>query len=309
MHAIMELHSMQTGRNSQTGDDVRLQSFIHDGKPAWGVRHADYVTVLTAHWPDVCSALAVGPDALARACRLGGPQLPATDLHWLAPVVAPRKILCVGLNDARHVRETGRPLPAYPSIFTRYADSLVGHGCPLWHPRVSEQFDFEAELAVVIGRSAWRIAERDAFDYVAGYACMAENSVRDWQKHSAQVTPGKNFFHSGALGPWLVTADEIADPTRLRVTSRVNGEPMQDGCIADLIFSIPALMAYVSAFTPLSPGDVIATGTPAGVGAARTPPRFLRAGDVLEVEIPGVGTLVNPVIDEPDTHNETCQET
>jgi len=304
----MVLHSMRIGRSRQTGDKVRLQSFIHDGKPAWGVRHADYVTTLTAHWPNVRRALAAGPDALARACRIGGPQLPAAGLQWLPPVVAPRKILCVGLNDARHVAETGRAAPAYPSIFTRYADSLVGDGCPLWRARVSEQFDFEAELAVVIGRDAWRIAERDALAHVAGYACMAENSVRDWQKHSAQVTPGKNFFRSGALGPWLVTADEIADPTQLRVTSRVNGEAMQDGSIADLIFSIPALIAYVSAFTPLSPGDVIATGTPAGVGASRTPPRFLRAGDVLEVEIPGVGTLVNPVIDEPDTLNNLCQE-
>jgi len=288
---------------------VRLQSFIHDDKPGWGVRRADDVIVLTAHWPDVRSALAAGPDALARACRLGGPTLPARDLQWLPPVTAPRKILCVGLNDARHVAETGRTAPAYPSIFTRYADSLVGDGCPLWRPRLSEQFDFEAELAVVIGRSAWRVAERDAPAYVAGYTCMAENSVRDWQKHSAQVTPGKNFFRSGALGPWLVTANEIADPTQLRVTSRVNGEPMQDGSIADLMFSIPALIAYVSAFTPLAPGDVIATGTPAGVGASRTPPCFLRAGDVLEVEIPGVGTLVNPIIDEPDTRNKPCQET
>jgi len=291
---------------------VRLQSFIHNGNPGWGVRHKNHVVALTTHWPDVRSALFAGPDALARAYRLGGPQLPAAELHWLAPIVAPGKILCVGLNDARHVYETGRALPAYPSIFTRHADSLVGDGCPLWRPRVSEQFDFEAELAVVIGRNAWRVAERDALAHVAGYTCMAENSVRDWQRHSAQVTPGKNFFRSGALGPWLVTADEIADPTALRVTSRVNGETMQDGSIADLIFSIPTLIAYISTFTPLAPGDVIATGTPAGVGATRTPPRFLRAGDLLEVDIPGVGTLANPVVDEPDTCAEPlffCQRT
>jgi 2-keto-4-pentenoate hydratase/2-oxohepta-3-ene-1,7-dioic acid hydratase in catechol pathway len=220
-------------------------------------------------------------------------------LRLLPPVPAPRKILCVGLNYGRHVAEAGRELPAHPSMFARFADSFVGHEAPVWKPRLSDKFDYEGELAVVIGRAGRHIAARDALSHVAGYTCMAENSVRDFQKHNAQVTPGKNFERSGAIGPWLVTADEVGDPARLQVITRLNGTVMQQGDVSDLIFPIPELIAYISAFTPLSPGDVIATGTPEGVGSSRKPPRFLAVGDTLEVEIPGIGTLVNTVADEP----------
>ena len=278
---------------------MKLQSFLHGGAPAWGIRQDEHVLLMTAHWPDVSSALAAGPDRLARAAREPGAVLEAAGLQWLPPVVAPHKILCVGLNYGRHVIEAGRELPKHPSVFARYADSLVGHEQPVWRPRVSEKLDFEAELAVVIGRGGRHIPAERALEHVAGYTCMAENSVRDFQKHNAQVTPGKNFERSGALGPWLVTADELRDPAELRVRSYLNGELMQDGALSDLIFSIPTLIAYISTFTPLAAGDVIATGTPEGVGATRQPPRFLRDGDVFEVDIPGVGRLVNPVIDEP----------
>ncbi|NMK46427.1 fumarylacetoacetate hydrolase family protein [Achromobacter sp. Bel] len=279
---------------------MKLISFEQAGRNAWGVVRGTEVVVLTQVWPDLVAALEAGTDQIALAAQADGmPCKPLAGLRLLPPVPAPRKILCVGLNYGRHVAEAGRELPAHPSMFARFADSFVGHGEPVWKPRLSDKFDYEGELAVVIGRAGRHIAARDALSHVAGYTCMAENSVRDFQKHNAQVTPGKNFERSGAIGPWLVTADEIGDPARLQVISRLNGAVMQQGDVSDLIFPIPELIAYISAFTPLSPGDVIATGTPEGVGSSRKPPRFLAAGDTLEVDIPGIGTLANTVADEP----------
>lgn len=279
---------------------MKLMSFEQRGRQAWGVVRGEEVVDLSGVWPDLRTALEDGAGRIAReADRAGMPCTPLAGLQWLPPVPNPRKILCVGLNYGRHVLEAGRELPAHPSLFIRYADSFVGHGQDMWKPRASDRYDYEGELAVVIGRAGRHIAARDALSHVAGYTCMAENSVRDFQKHNAQVTPGKNFERSGALGPWLVTADEIGDPARLRVMTRLNGETLQQGEVSDLIFPIADLIAYVSAFTPLSPGDVIATGTPEGVGSSRKPPRFMAVGDTLEVDIPGVGTLVNRVADEP----------
>ncbi len=279
---------------------MKLVSFVQAGRSAWGVVRGAEVVALTHVWPDTVAALEAGVEQIARAAEAPGQAcMPLAGLRLLPPVVAPRKILCVGLNYGRHVAEAGRELPAHPSLFARFADSFVGHGEAVWKPQASDRFDYEAELAVVIGRGGRHIAARDALAHVAGYTCMAENSVRDFQKHNAQVTPGKNFERSGALGPWLVTADEIGDPARLEVISRLNGEVMQHGQVSDLIFPIPELIAYISSFTRLSPGDVIATGTPEGVGSSRKPPRFMSAGDTLEVEIPGIGTLVNTVADEP----------
>ncbi|WP_417221043.1 fumarylacetoacetate hydrolase family protein [Achromobacter spanius] len=279
---------------------MKLISFVEAGRNAWGVVRDSDVVVLTHVWPDVIAGLEAGVDEIAGAARADGmPCRPLAGLQWLPPVPAPRKILCVGLNYGRHVAEAGRDLPAHPSLFARFADSVVGHRDAVWKPRASDRFDYEGELAVVIGRGGRHIAAQDALAHVAGYTCMAENSVRDFQKHNAQVTPGKNFERSGAIGPWLVTADEVGDPARLQVISRLNGELMQQGDVSDLIFPIPELIAYISAFTPLSPGDIIATGTPEGVGSSRKPPRFMVAGDTLEVDIPGIGTLVNTVADEP----------
>lgn len=279
---------------------MKLISFVQAGRNAWGVVRDPDVVVLTQVWPDMTAALEAGVEQIARAAQSqDAPRLPLAGLRWLPPVPEPRKILCVGLNYGRHVAEAGRELPRHPSLFPRFADSFVGHREPVWKPGLSDKLDYEAELAIVIGLGGRHIAARDAMAHVAGYTCMAENSVRDYQKHSAQVTPGKNFERSGAIGPWLVTADDAGDPARLEVISRVNGEVMQHGQVADLIFPIPELIAYISAFTPLSPGDVIATGTPEGVGSSRKPPRFLSPGDTLEVEIPGIGTLVNTVAAEP----------
>ena len=181
--------------------------------------------------------------------------------------------------------------PERPVIFVRFVDSVVGHGQPLLAPRESEQFDFEGELAVVIGTRARRVSRERALDHVAGYTCFNDGSVRDYQRHSPQFTAGKNFHASGAFGPWLVTSDEIPDPRKLQLTTRLNGTVLQRGTTADLIFSVPELIAYISRVAPLEAGDLILTGTPAGVGVFRDPPVFLRAGDRLECEVEGIGAL------------------
>ena len=232
------------------------------------------------------------PDAGA----LANPRhvVPMEQVEFLPPV-ASAKILCVGLNYRDHTAEAGLALPDHPSIFVRFADSVVGHRQAILSPSISGQFDYEGELAVIIGRAAWRVDREVAMAHVAGYACFAENSVRDFQAHSRQVTAGKNFFASGAFGPWLTTSDEVPDPAVLQLTTRLNGEVVQHASLGSLIFDIPALISYVSQFTPLHAGDVIATGTPANVGAARTPQLWLKPGDTLEVEIPGVGHLVNRI--------------
>jgi 2-keto-4-pentenoate hydratase/2-oxohepta-3-ene-1,7-dioic acid hydratase in catechol pathway len=230
--------------------------------------------------------------------RRGQGGVTLADATLLTPITNPDKILCIGLNYHLHAQEAGLPVPARPSVFVRFASSFVAAGQPVRRPAESEQFDYEAELAVVIGRTARRVSEADAMDCVAGYACMAENSVRDWQKHSAQATAGKNFVHSGAFGPWLVTADEAPAPDRMTVTGRLNGETVQQDSAGNLIFTVAQIVAYLSTFTELLPGDVIATGTPAGVGMSKRPPRYLRDGDLFEVEISGLGVLRNPVVND-----------
>ena len=209
------------------------------------------------------------------------------------------KILCVGVNYRPHIEEMGREVPDYPVVFTRFPSSLVGDGEALVRPRVSEQYDFEGELAIVIGKAARHVRRENALDHVGGYCCFMDGSVRDWQRHTMQFTAGKNFDKSGAIGP-VVPAADVADPAALELTTRVNGDVMQRGRVADLVFDIPYLVEYCSTFTRLEPGDVIATGTPGGVGAARRPPTWLRDGDVVEVEIGGIGVLTNAVRDEAD---------
>lgn len=228
----------------------------------------------------------------------GAAALALADAALLAPITNPDKILCVGLNYHLHAQEANLPIPAKPSVFVRFPSSFAAPGQAVRRPQESQQLDYEAELAVVIGRRARRVSEAAALDYVAGYACMAENSVRDWQKHATQATAGKNFVHSGAFGPWLVTTDEAPLPAAMTVSGRLNGETVQQDSIANLIFTVQQLIAYLSTFTELLPGDVIATGTPAGVGMSRKPARFLREGDVFEVEISGLGVLRNPVAND-----------
>jgi 2-keto-4-pentenoate hydratase/2-oxohepta-3-ene-1,7-dioic acid hydratase in catechol pathway len=232
------------------------------------------------------------------AASATGPAHDIESIHFLPLIPNPDKILCIGVNYRPHIEEMGRQVPDYPVVFVRFPGSQTGHGQALIRPSLSEQFDYEGELAFVIGRRARHVARADALDYVAGYCCFMDGSVRDWQRHTPQFTAGKNFASSGSMGPWLVTRDEIPDPTALTLKTRVNGEILQEGRVADLVFDIPRLIEYCTSFAELLPGDVIATGTPGGVGAARTPPRWLRAGDRVDVDIPGVGLLTNSVADE-----------
>jgi 2-keto-4-pentenoate hydratase/2-oxohepta-3-ene-1,7-dioic acid hydratase in catechol pathway len=244
-------------------------------------------------------ALARGLDVAAwERAASAAPRHKLDTVRLLPPIDDPDKILCVGLNYANHVTESGNEKLTSPSVFVRFIDSFVGHEQPVIAPANSEQFDFEGELAVVMGRKARRVRADAALSYVAGYTCMAENSVRDFQKHSRQVTPGKNFPGSGALGPWIVTTDEISDPSNLRLTTKVNGVVKQQESTKALIFSIPILIEYITQFTELRPGDIIATGTPAGVGSSRKPPEFLKPGDLIEIDVEGIGTLRNAVAAE-----------
>lgn len=219
-------------------------------------------------------------------------------VRLLPPVPNPGKILCIGLNYATHVAETGREQKEFPAVFVRWTDTLVAAGEPLVRPLESPRFDYEGELAVVIGKGGRRIPREQAMAHVAGYAIFNDASVRDWQRHNIQFTPGKNFPGTGSFGPELVTPDEVADLASLRVQTRLNGAIVQDQPISDLIWDVPFLISYCSTFTPLSPGDVIATGTPGGVGDKRTPPLYMKAGDAVEVTIGNLGTLANPVVDE-----------
>lgn len=242
----------------------------------------------------------LGLAAAAQPAR-SAPRWALAKVRLLAPVPDARKILCVGLNYDEHRVETGRPKTEHPTIFTRYPSSLVGHQSAIIRPRASEQLDFEGELAVVIGRRARHLEERDALAVVAGYSIFNDGSVRDWQRHTHQYTPGKNFVASGAMGPSLVSADEVGDPAGLTLETRLNGGRVQHGHTSEMIFSIPRLLAYLTEFTELEPGDVIATGTPGGVGFKRTPPLFMKAGDLVEVEISGLGVLRNAIEDEAQT--------
>jgi 2-keto-4-pentenoate hydratase/2-oxohepta-3-ene-1,7-dioic acid hydratase in catechol pathway len=218
------------------------------------------------------------------------------DIELLPVVPDPHAIWCAALTYLSHVREGGeRPVPDYPLFFLRVAGSQMGHRRPLVIPRVSDELDYEGELAVVIGKAGRHITQDAALDHVAGYACYNDGSVRDWQRHTPQITPGKNFAGTGGFGPWLVTPDEFGDPYRHRMETRVNGEVVQSAQISELLFPIEYIIAYLSTICPLEVGDVIVTGTCGGVGLRRNPPYFLKPGDQVDVEIDGIGTLTNPV--------------
>lgn len=230
------------------------------------------------------------------------PSAPPTDsvsldeVILLPPIPDPGKIFCVATN----FYEDGKPVPDFPLLFTRHAEAQSGHDNPILKPSVSDRLDFEGELAVVIGKRAHRISREVAMEYVAGYSCFNEGSVRDWQKHSSQFTPGKNFYRSGGFGPWMVCTRELPDPSTLFLETRVNGVVKQAIAMERMIFDIAWLISYISTFAPLDPGDVIVSGTPSGFGSTRNPPEFLLPGDVVEVEIGGIGTLRNIVANEED---------
>jgi len=282
---------------------MRLVSFRVAGGENWGVVKNGGIVGMRRRadgaWPSLRAALAAGAlEEVRRAAASAAPDVRLEQIELLPPVPEPEKIICVGLNYAAHVRETGRPAPEHPPLFVRFPASLVGHGQSLVRPRISRAFDWEGELAVVIGTGGRAIAPARALAHVAGYTCLMEGTLRDFQAHSSQFTAGKTFWHSGACGPWLMTADEVPDPAALTLETRVNGRVEQHAPVSDLIFDVPRLIAYISAILPLAPGDVISTGTPSGVGGFRTPPVYLEPGDEVEVEIAPIGVLRNRVVDE-----------
>lgn len=283
---------------------VKLVSYRNKDKNGYGVVAGDGIIDLGsrfAAWPTLDAALdAGGLASLADAASGRSADVALDAVTLLPPVSSPRKIICIGLNYRTHILETGRDTPTHPMLFSRYPDSLVGHGEAMLRPLVSEKYDFEGELAVVIGRTARHVAAEDALGYVAGYSCFNDGSVRDYQRQTTQFLAGKTFWRSGAFGPWLVTPDEVGDVAALTLETRLNGDVMQHAETSDLLFSVPDLIAFISRITPLDPGDVIATGTTGGIGAARKPPVWMKPGDRVEVEISNIGTLVNHIADEAD---------
>ena len=280
---------------------MKLASYLVDGQAAFGVVREDGVITMGERRgipaASLKQALAEGLLAqIAAAADKARPDHKLTDITFLPVIPDPELIACAGINYRSHASETGRDIPKQPSMFIRRANTLVGHAGAMVRPNVSTHFDFEGELAVVIGRCGRHITAAQALDHVAGYTCFVDGSVRDYQKFS--VTAGKNFPATGPLGPWIVTGDEIPDPTHLTLTTRLNGVEMQHSATDLLIYSIPQIVAFCSDFTDLAPGDVIATGTPEGVGHHRTPPLWMKPGDVLEVEITGIGVLRNRIVDE-----------
>jgi len=278
---------------------MKLLSFAADGKEWFGVARDDGVVTLNDKigQPDLRAALAAGAiEAIRRVAKVAAADRRLGEIKFLPVIPRPGKILCAGLNYRSHVAEMGRELPKQPSMFARFSDTLVGHGGEMIRPSVSDNFDFEGELALIIGKGGRHIKPEAALDHVAGYTCFVDGSVRDFQKFS--VTSGKNFPSTGPLGPWIVTSDEIPDPSRLTLTTRLNGQKVQHATTDLLIYSIPQIIAFCSDFTPLSAGDVIATGTPEGVGHGRKPPLWMKPGDTLEVEISGIGVLRALIVDE-----------
>lgn len=282
---------------------MKLASFKIDGRPTWGTVTGDKVldlgAVLGERYPDLFALIEAGAyNALADAATIAQ-AYDIEGLTWLPVVTRPKKIFCIGHNYEAHRQETGRAKVGHPSIFLRFADTLTAHNAPIIRPYQSTSLDYEAELALIIGKGGRHIPEAEALAHVAGYACANDASVRDWQWHTQQFTPGKNFPDTAPLGPWMVTPDEIGNLDDITVTSRLNGTVMQHATLKDLIFSLPELIAYISAFTPISAGDIILTGTPGGVGAKRQPPVWMKEGDRIEVEIGQVGLLTNVIAVEP----------
>jgi 2-keto-4-pentenoate hydratase/2-oxohepta-3-ene-1,7-dioic acid hydratase in catechol pathway len=280
---------------------MKLASYVVDGKPAFGAVVGDGVVTLNDRLSGkpagLREALAAGAlDEMRRVAAGAKPDHKLAGLCFLPLIPNPEKILCVGINYKSHAAEQGGEAPKLPNIFTRFVNTLLPHEGEIIRPKVSTNLDFEGELALVIGRGGRHIKAENALDHVGGYTCFCDGSVRDFTKYS--LVASKNFPGTGPLGPWLVTTDEIPDPTKLTLVTRLNGAEMQRSGTDMLIHSIPAIIAFCSVFTPLSPGDVIATGTPDGIGGKRNPPVWMKAGDVLEIEISGIGTLRNRVADE-----------
>ncbi|AKJ99952.1 MULTISPECIES: fumarylacetoacetate hydrolase family protein [Pseudomonas] len=282
---------------------MKLISYRKEGEARFGAVVGEGVVELNRRFeqvPDLAAFLAE-PSLLPQARHVVATEptdYPFASVQLDAVIPNPGKVICVGINYVAHAEEAGRKVGEFPVIFQRFAETLLPHGEALVRPKVSEQFDFEAELAVVIGKGGAHIDPADAMDHVAGYTCFNDASVRDWQFHTHQYGMGKTFRKTGALGPWLIPAADISDYRKLVVRGVLNGEQLQEGSLSELAFDIPHLIAYVSKALPWNPGDILATGTPSGIGFKRKPPIFLKPGDVFEVVISEIGTLSNGVIDE-----------
>ena len=282
---------------------MKLISFLHNGNPTYGIvsgeKVLDLQPILGDRAPDLRSLIAQKmTGAAADALKANAATVNFADLELLPVIPNPDKILCVGLNYKDHLAESGRASTELPAIFLRVPSSQVAHRQAILRPPESHRLDYECEIAVIIGEGGRRIKEADAWGHIAGYSCYNDGSIRDWQNHTTQWTAGKNYFKTGGFGPWMVTADEIKPGQRLKVSTRLNGVELQNSHTDLMIHSIPKLIAYISSFTPLLPGDVIVTGTPGGVGNKREPQLFMKAGDVVEIEVDAVGVLRNTVKDE-----------
>jgi 2-keto-4-pentenoate hydratase/2-oxohepta-3-ene-1,7-dioic acid hydratase in catechol pathway len=284
---------------------MKVISFRHAGRESYGMVFDDRVFDLGARmgaaFPTLRDALN-NPDPLHRAIEgvsAADATLALGDVQLLQPIANPARILAIGVNYSAHAAETGSQRNAsYPSVFLRMPSSVVAHDEPILRPRISGDLDFEGELAVVIGRAGRYIKAENALDYIMGYSCFNDASIRDWQRHNPGPTPGKNFYRCGSFGPWIITQDSMPGSGELHLQTRLNGEVVQDADTSQLIHDVPHIIEYLSGFTPLEPGDVIATGTPSGVGMTRTPPLWMKAGDVVEVEISHIGVLRNVIEDE-----------
>jgi 2-keto-4-pentenoate hydratase/2-oxohepta-3-ene-1,7-dioic acid hydratase in catechol pathway len=285
---------------------MRLASYTVRGRAGFGAVTGDGLVDLRTRLGPRLSTLrdvlrAGALEEVAATAAGVRPDFPLAEAELLAPVVSPEKILCVGVNYANRNAEykDGTEVPKYASLFMRTPGSLVGHGQPIVCPKVSSQLDYEGEIALVIGREGRHIAREHALEHIAGLTLCNEGTIRDWTRHGKfNVTQGKNFDATGSIGPWMVTADTLDLSAPLHLMTRVNGETRQDDTTANMIFSFADLIAYISTFTTLKPGDVIVTGTPTGAGARFDPPRWLKPGDVVEVEVPEIGTLRNTVVAE-----------
>lgn len=283
---------------------MKLISFKHAGRESWGAVSGDRVRELAASTgcatlADFIASPAYGARDAIVAAAAAGPLL--TEVQMLPPIPQPEKIICAVRNYMDHHQEVlaagmQRELSEFPPIFLRVWRSQVAHGQAIVRPTVSDSLDWEGELAVIIGEGGRNIAEADAWKHVAGYSCYNDASVREWQFHAKQIASGKNFEGTGAFGPWMVTADEIAPGRKLKLQTRLNGDVMQSSDTGQMIFPIPRLISYASTIFTLVSGDVIVTGTPAGMGLARKPPLFMKPGDVVEVEIESIGVLRNPIV-------------
>jgi 2-keto-4-pentenoate hydratase/2-oxohepta-3-ene-1,7-dioic acid hydratase in catechol pathway len=287
---------------------MKLASFTVKGRESYGAVQGDKVVDLGQHFSGKHATLAdfIGSSDFASRDKIVTglkADLALNDVKLLPVIPRPEKIVCLVRNYMDHHQEVlaagmHRELSEFPPIFLRVWRSQVAHGEPIIRPKVSEQLDWEGEMALIIGKGGRHIAKEDAFKHIAGYACYNDASIREWQFHAKQIAAGKNFQGTGAFGPWMVTADEVPEPENLKLELRLNGKTEQSSNTSNLIFKIPTIVNYCSTIFDLVPGDVLVTGTPAGVGWSRKPPQFMKHGDIVEVEIEKLGILRNPVVNE-----------